>query len=171
MDIQSLEIKEKTLIKERKELKQKIKDATKPLQEELKVKEKELKNHRKMIKDEKRKIVLDKSLHPMERFILWMNSNGKEKLDWIMEEGPLRDTFFDAEDRYETVYVEDRLWYIFSEIGYYIDGVDNDVEMDLDKLQECKNIFDSWDKDSQNQLIAIIDDAIEQNISEMKYDW
>ena len=169
--LEKLELEETQLKQVIKDKKQEIKDKTKSLQLELKNSETELKTVSKKIKDEKRKLVLDKSIHPMERFITWMNSKDKEKSDWIIKRGPLRDTFFDDEHRYETIYLEDRLWDVFYEIGYYISELDDEAEMNLDELDECVKKFDSWDKKAQDKLVEIIDDAINQNVSEYKQDW
>jgi hypothetical protein len=171
MNLKELELEEKILKSSIKGFKEEIKKQTEALQTVLKVDEAKLKKVKEDIITVKRSVMTDKNVHPMSRLVLWFKSPGKENGGYIIESGPLRDTFFDDENRYSTISIVDRLPDIFWEIGYYLDLDDEDFEMDLTEEKECIEKYDSLDSDSKRALEAIIDDIIKINTDTFDYDW
>ena len=169
--LKQLELSESTLKTEIKELKEDIVKKTSELQKTLKSKEKELKDVRNKIKNAKRSRMKDQNIHPMERFITWIKSPGKKSLDWIIDDGPLRQKLFSDMHRYETVDVVDRFSNFFIEIGWHFKQLDNDISIDWEDADSAIKTFDGMPDNIKKEITALIEDAIEQNVSEFKYDW
>ena len=165
-DLQSTKAKiEKRIEAKKKEIKARTQD----LQSDLSEMEMLLTKINREIVAENTKAMNDESIHPMERFILWMDSDDKRNAGYIIDGGPLREIFFAEEHRYKVINIVDRLYDAFGEIGYYVG--DNTIGMDLSEVGECKEQYDSLSKEGQDKLKGIIEDAIKQNIGEFTYDW
>jgi hypothetical protein len=162
-DIETLKLNLQTLKLEEKSIKNEIKTATQKLQTDLKEKTKQKNAVKKELDKIISKTLGDPSVHVIDRFVYWLKYADKVDSEWIMEGGPMRDALFDDEYRYSTVDVEGRLYDWFLNIGCY--------HFDIDDTEKSREVFDGLTEFQKEELTAIFEDAISQNISSMVYDW
>jgi len=149
------------LQEEVKQIKTEIKTRTSKLQEELRKKQAKIRVLKLKIKKQNRIDVQDKSKHIIDRFRIWIDADGKETSEWIIDNGPMRDYVFNNVNRYETIdYVEDSLldWF-YGELGCRLSD------------QEAELQFSNLKTEKQEEITDIMEDAIEQNIKSFKCDW
>ena len=164
------------LTSKKKQIKNKIKQQTELLQKELtEVDDKIKKVKKSIIKQEKLK-VNDKSVHILERFIIW-NGLKHDNTSWLIEHGPIRDTLFDDGDRHRTYSIVERLDdYLYE---YFANNFEADDFPDIEDLydinlncRECIKLFDEkLDECQKQEITSLIENAIEMNIDEFTYDW
>ena len=159
----------------KKKINLEIAKQTELLQKQLKEVESEIKTIKKEILNQEKLKVNDKSVHILERFIIW-NGLKHDNVRWLIKHGPIRDSFFDDCNRYRTYSIVERLNDYLSEYVY-----DNFDDEDLPETEdpydfslaseEGIRFFDEKLDDSQKQEItALIENAIEMNIDEFTCD-
>ena len=147
---------------EKKHIKKEIKEETEKLHNRLTIQ----KNKIKAAKNAIRSIISDKEEHIIKRLWAWTYYGEKEIADWIIEQGMMRDTLFDDMNRHQTYYLEDCL---LDHIHYEV----NHPDFVLDEVWDPNNIiyFNELDEADQVDLAELIEDALEQNVSEFTCDW
>ena len=97
----------------------------------------------------------DKSIHIIDRFNLWVKSDTKIVSDRRIKDGPMLELIFSDLMKYEQIdlvdYITDWLW---------------NVE-EIETVEDFNNLFE----DDKKAITSILEDAVDQNISEFKDDW
>lgn len=173
MNIKELKEKVNNLKNEVISIQSKINEQTEQLQNDLKTKQNDLEEAKLELSIAEYSKMEDKSIHPMERLVMWFNYDGKSDSEWVPDNGVLWDWLNNHRDheRHTTVNLVQELNYLFGIIGKCIPELDDNIELDLDNLKQMKMAFDSWDKNIQDRIENIINDIIKQNINTFVMDW
>lgn len=175
-DLKELEKLVKKLNTKKKEIKAEIAKQTEMLQKQLTEVENEIKSINKDIKKINENRVNDKSVHILERFIIW-NGLKHDKASWLIDRGPIRDTLFDEGDRHRTYSIVETLNVYLAE--YVLNNFDEDdfpeiedfYDFSLVSTEGIKFFNEKLGEVAQKELTELIENAIEMNIDEFTYDW
>tara|TARA_R110002153_G_scaffold36023_6_gene106829 strand:+ start:306 stop:857 length:552 start_codon:yes stop_codon:yes gene_type:complete len=118
----------------------------------------------------------DKTVHPIVRVSLWVDASDHTKSDWILNPGPTRDIMLnncENIERHQTFnvidhFTNDFLWDICYEESK---KTSNKNIIVLKHLDHAVATFDSLPEESREKITLVINDLIEQNISEFTNDW
>ena len=170
----SLENELRELLEKKTFIQKQIKEQTESLQKQVKEISNKIKQVKLEIKNDTLNKLQDKSIHVLERFNLWLNVKHEDS-PRIINEGAVRDYLYDNAQRYRTYYiVEDLQTFLDEGIVYQWDFDEKANEYDYLGLlsDNGAEVFEKVLNDEQKQIITnVIENAIEMNIDEFKFDW
>lgn len=154
------------MIKEQKEL---IKERTADIQKILKRNKEERASLRRKIKHKKREVMLDKSVHILDRFSLWVFYEGKKEEQYIIKDGPARQRLFHYCERHQAIDVIEHVEYMMEDLAG--DLKDNHY-IDIQKVtKKDKELFDELREKERQELVAVMENLIDLNVGSFTFDW